>query len=118
MTNVLGEQLAAEEVAREGVVRAYWLVMNSFILFVLLASFWIAHRWWAKCPTSRVEGGAPYFLFLFGAIALGRDYLDYRWAWRFLYPLPFIEVIGHKSSLGGNKAESSNYPWCQSQSQS
>ena len=31
--------------------------------------------------------GAPSFLYWFGGLALLRDYLDYRYSWRFLYPL-------------------------------
>ena len=84
---LFGEILAATEIAIEGVLRTYWLLMNSFILLLILLLF-SAYVWASTpCPTSPKQGEIPYFLYLFGALALMRDYLDYRYAWRFLYPV-------------------------------
>jgi hypothetical protein len=34
-----------------------------------------------------LEGTLPWFLYGFGIVAVARDYLDFRWAWPFLYPI-------------------------------
>jgi len=83
---LLKEQIAPEEIWREGLLRAYWMVMNSAILLVLLVSFWWASRG-NTCPARPAAGTLPWFLYFFGFVALGRDYLDFRWAWPFLYPV-------------------------------
>ncbi|MCK1539821.1 MULTISPECIES: hypothetical protein [unclassified Bradyrhizobium] len=83
---LLKEQIAPEEVRREGLLRAYWMVMNGAILLILLTSFWIASRG-GTCPARPSSGALPWFLYCFGGVALARDYLDFRWAWPFLYPV-------------------------------
>ena len=83
---ILKETIAPEEIVREGTLRTYWLVMNSFVLLLLVVGFSIASKA-TPCPVSAPDGSVPYFLYAFGAIALARDYLDFRYAWRFLYPV-------------------------------
>jgi hypothetical protein len=85
--NVLKEKFASEEIAREGTLRLYWLVMNGFVLLVLVALF-DAATFFDPCPVSSVHGNFPIFLYAFGIVALLRDYFDFRYAWRFLYPVP------------------------------
>lgn len=80
------ETIAADELRRERTLRTYWLLMNSLILFVVLALFW-SFTFLTKCPPAGHDFSGLLFLGLFGAVALLRDYLDFRYAWRFLYPL-------------------------------
>jgi hypothetical protein len=84
---ILKEVFAAEEIARESTLRLYWLVMNSFVLLIIVGLFDLATLV-DPCPVSSSHGRFPYFLFAFGALALARDYFDFRYAWRFLYPVP------------------------------
>lgn len=86
-TILLKEIISVEEIRREGLLRTYWLLMNSFILLAMLVIFFIYVRSGVVCPTSSRLGLTPYFLFWFGGLALLRDYLDYRYSWRFLYPV-------------------------------
>jgi hypothetical protein len=90
---VLKEIFALEEIAREGTLRSYWLVMNSFVLLVLVALF-AAVTLIDPCPVSAAHGRFPVFLYVFGLIALFRDYFDFRFAWRFLYPVPADTAAG------------------------
>jgi heme/copper-type cytochrome/quinol oxidase subunit 2 len=83
---LLKEQIAPEEIKREGLLRAYWMVMNGAVLLVLLVAFWWTSRG-GGCPALPAAGALPWFLYFFGFVALGRDYLDFRWAWPFLYPV-------------------------------
>jgi len=84
----MAEVLAEEELAREGVLRTYWLVMNSFMLLVILIIFQAFVWSGISCPTSpSANERLPAFLFIFGLLAMVRDFLDYRWAWPFLYPI-------------------------------
>ena len=61
--------------------------MNSVILLAMLIVFTFYTRSGDPCPTSAKHARAPSFLYWFGGLALLRDYLDYRYSWRFLYPL-------------------------------
>jgi hypothetical protein len=61
--------------------------MNSAMLLVILAVFQGFVVMGDTCPTSPSNGNLPIFLFLFGGLALIRDILDYRYAWRFVYPI-------------------------------
>lgn len=83
---ILKETIADEEIQRESTLRTYWFVMNSFVLLVLVAVLKLA-TYYSPCPLSHVNGKFPIFLFFFGAVALARDYFDFRYAWRFLYPM-------------------------------
>lgn len=84
---LLREAVPPEEVSRERILRRYWLLMNSLILVILLLGFALA-RVSTPCPTSLNSPGRPEtFLIAFGLIAIARDFLDYRYAWRFLYPI-------------------------------
>jgi hypothetical protein len=76
---IWGEKIAPEEVERENSLRAYWMAMNSAVLLILLISFWWASRN-GSCPARGQAGAPPLFLFLFGIVALLRDYLDFRFA--------------------------------------
>jgi hypothetical protein len=60
--------------------------MNSLVLFVVLALFWI-FTFFTPCPPAGKDSYGLSFLALFGITALLRDYFDFRYAWRFLYPL-------------------------------
>jgi hypothetical protein len=83
---IWGEKIAPEEVERENSLRAYWMAMNSAVLLFLLISFWWASRS-GSCPVRGDAGAPPLFLYMFGIVALLRDYLDFRFAWPFLYPM-------------------------------
>lgn len=83
---ILKEQIAPEEVKREGLLRAYWLVMNSTVLLILLVAFWWVSRDGA-CPLRPTAWSVWSFPQFFVVMALARDYLDFRWAWPFLYPV-------------------------------
>jgi hypothetical protein len=62
------------------------MVMNSAILLLLLVGFW--HSWSDEsCPARPRDAAGAWFLYSFGVVALLRDFLDFRWAWPFLYPL-------------------------------
>jgi len=65
----------------------YWFLMNSAMLLIILVVFQVFVWAGAVCPTSPSNGNAPAFLFLFGVLAFLRDLLDYRYAWRFVYPI-------------------------------
>jgi protein-S-isoprenylcysteine O-methyltransferase Ste14 len=83
---ILKETISDQEIQRESTLRTYWFVMNSFVLLVLIAVLKAA-TYYSPCPLSHVNGKFPVFLFFFGAVALARDYFDFRYAWRFLYPM-------------------------------
>jgi protein-S-isoprenylcysteine O-methyltransferase Ste14 len=103
----LNESIDPGEIVREGTLRTYWLIMNGMILLLLLVAF----RLFAivsPCPASSPTGSVPIFLYFFGIFALLRDYLDYRYAWRFLYPTsessapaldrwPITKIVGSKN---------------------
>lgn len=86
------EDIPAEEIAREGQLRAYWMVMNSAIL--LLVGFWYSSSG-GSCSAHPRDASGALFLYGFGAVALLRDILDFRWAWPFLYPManPVNQVL-------------------------
>lgn len=69
-------------------LHTYWFLMNSAMLVIILALFQGFVWFVSPCPTSPTRGSSvPVFLFLFGGLALVRDLLDYRFAWRFVYPI-------------------------------
>ncbi|ESW82296.1 hypothetical protein X773_13015 [Mesorhizobium sp. LSJC285A00] len=88
---VFGENIPAAEIAREGKLRQFWLLMNSAVLLLLLLVFAVATGS-AECPPAPKSGESTWFLYAFGAIAIGRDALDYAYSWRFLFPLPASET--------------------------
>lgn len=83
---IWGEQIPEQEVQREALLRAYWMVMNGAILLILLGTFWYVSRG-GTCPANPRDGTLPWMLYFFGVVAMARDYLDFRWAWPFLYPI-------------------------------
>lgn len=91
---IWGEKIAPEEIAREGQLRAYWMVMNSTILLLLLVGFWYSSSG-GSCPAHPRDMSGAWFLYGFGIVALLRDFLDFRWAWPFLYPManPATQVL-------------------------
>jgi hypothetical protein len=87
------ETIAPDEVRREHTLRTYWLLMNSLILLVVLALFWI-FSFFTPCPPAGKDSYGLAFLALFGVTAYLRDYFDFRYAWRFLYPLRESSAAG------------------------
>lgn len=83
----LNESLDPQETVREGLLRTYWLLMNSIILLLIVGMFWVFVRAGFKCPASSSLGQPRTFLYLFGVFAFLRDILDYFYAWRFIYPI-------------------------------
>jgi heme/copper-type cytochrome/quinol oxidase subunit 2 len=86
LAGLLGESIPAAEVLRERTIRSYWLIMNSLVLLIIMGLFAYFRRE-MPCPTSPRPGEVPLFLYAFGGMALARDFLDYRYAWRFTYPV-------------------------------
>lgn len=68
---------------------AFWVLMNSLLLFVVIIS-WMAWRSWGQvqCPTNGASSGSTAFLATFGVLVLIRDILDFSTAWRVVYPTP------------------------------
>lgn len=104
---IWGEKIAPEEIERESLLRAYWMVMNGTILLILLLGFWSSSAG-GTCSAHPRSGTDAWLLYAFGILALARDYLDFRWAWPFLYPvakpaswvlppLTWIRTAGHRS---------------------
>jgi protein-S-isoprenylcysteine O-methyltransferase Ste14 len=53
-THMFKEKLADSEIAREGTLRIYWFLMNSFFLLVILLLFWLSvQRGIAWTPVKR-----------------------------------------------------------------
>lgn len=90
---IWGERIAPEEIERESLLRAYWMVMNGTILMILLFGFWYSSS--RTCSAHPRFVADAWFLYAFGIVALIRDYLDFRWAWPFLYPIadPASQVL-------------------------
>ena len=103
---IWSENIPAEEVERERLLRAYWMVMNSAVLLILLLIFGLGSQDGA-CPAHPRNSTQGVFLYLFGLIALGRDYLDFRWAWPFLYPIgddnQTKRILAPMTRMGGPK---------------
>lgn len=81
--------LSEGEVERDSRLRYFWFSMNTTALLICVIGFSVFQSVSKACPTSQ---NSYAFLYLFGAIALIRDAVDYSCAWRFIYPLP-AEII-------------------------
>lgn len=85
---ILNETIPETELERDVNLRTYWLVMNSGILLLLCVLFGFFSTFVMRCPVAPQAGEPFWFLYAFGAIALLRDVLDYRYSWRFTFPIP------------------------------
>jgi hypothetical protein len=82
---IFKERLNPDEINRDRRLRSFWFVMNSLTLIAIMTLFNHEVSSGNACPTN----GSPFkFLYIFGAIALFRDILDYTFAWRYIYPVP------------------------------
>lgn len=106
------EAIPESEIQRDVNLRTYWLVMNSGILLLLCVLFGLFNVFVMKCPVAPKAGETFGFLYAFGAIALLRDVLDYRWSWRFTFPIPAQSAEKlDKWPLTAIVASSRKWPW-------
>lgn len=80
------ETMAEEELDRDAVLRTYWLAMNGLVYFIIALLFNLAISHGLACPI-RVGSQFPWFLIAFGVVTMCRDWLDFAWAWPFVYPV-------------------------------
>jgi hypothetical protein len=90
---LLRETFPDEELERQWIISRYWLVMNSFF-FLLLMCLFAASTDWEPCPTAGRGNNISWFMYVFGVVTISRDLLDYRYAWRFLYPVRASRAAG------------------------
>ena len=86
-SKIFRDRIAPAEIIREGTLRTYWLLMNSFILMLMLVCFRIDVWTGSSMPDFNTRWNKPVVPLFFGGLAVTRDYLDYRYASRFLYPI-------------------------------
>lgn len=70
------------------VLRTFWFFMNSAFLLLIVGCFGVAHWFFDEaCPVRISPGRTPYFLLIFGVLAMLRDAIDYTYGFRFHYPV-------------------------------
>ncbi|TGR83018.1 hypothetical protein EN866_34460 [Mesorhizobium sp. M2D.F.Ca.ET.223.01.1.1] len=71
-------------------VQRYWFIMNSAYLCIMAASFCLAsgsHTTNSVCPLMPHRSGALFFMWVFFALAIGRNAFDYLPMWNVFFPI-------------------------------